>query len=86
MSKTMRVIVTGEAPYRGEGKNGKPFVVSNVYALDDVKPFPQELGVFEEVALPTGEYDVPYLVVIFNGRAGLRFDFARAVRAEKKVA
>lgn len=85
MSKIMRVIVTGEAPFRGEGRNGKPFVVTNLYVLDDVKPFPQELGVFEDVTLPAGEYDVPYAVVIFNGRVNLRFDFKSAVRSAKQA-
>lgn len=83
MKKTMRVIVTGELPYRGEGRNGKPFVVTNVYARDDVKPFPQELGVFDDISLPAGEYDVPYSIVIFNGRASPRFDFKAAVPVAK---
>lgn len=82
MSKVIRVVVTGEAPYRGVGKNDKPFVVTNLYLYDDVKPIPQEFGVFEEVNLPAGEYDIPYKNAIRGGRLFLRFDFASAVRVK----
>lgn len=79
MSSVLRVFVSGEAPVKfTSSKNGKEYTITNVY-VKGRKPFPEQVGLMQNVKLPAGAYDVPYVVSVFSNRLQVDLDFEKAV-------
>lgn len=84
MNKVLRVFVTGKAPVQLEAKkSGKPFYITNIFVQTEGKPFPEEIGVLQKIDLPSGHYDVPYAIEVYNSRLQVQLDFSKAVSVAK---
>lgn len=75
---TARIHVTGIAPRTFTNSKGNQNSITNVFVYTETAPFPVEIGIFEEISLPRGDYDVPFRFDVYQGRLNVRFDFKQA--------
>lgn len=86
MNNSLRVFVTGKPSVQLEAKKtGRAFHITNVFVQASDKPFPEEVGVLQKIDLPSGHYDVPYAIEVYNGRLQVQLDFKRAVAVQAKA-
>jgi len=78
MKLLAKVYVNGRPARQFESK-GKTLSVTDVYVYTQGKPFPEQVGVLQDVKLAEGTYTVPFDLDVYNGRLGVKFDFANAV-------
>lgn len=73
-----KIFITGAPPRSFTSKNGKQMTINNVFVYTDSAPFPVEVGVFDDINLSRGNYNVPFELEVYQGRLNIRFDFNKA--------